>query len=94
MDSANLNLIVWGVIGALGSLVVVLWEDNHTSFELLVDLVMGILGGILFGVLLWEVQMTRGIDVSGIVYLPNALMALVGAVALVVGVESRRRNHQ
>jgi len=94
MDAIGINLLLWAVVGALGSLIVVLWDDEHTEKQMMRDLLVGILGGLLFGMALWGLQLVRGIPMADAVYLPNAVIALVGAVALVVGVETRQQNRK
>ena len=95
MDSVGVNLLLWAVVGALGSLIVVLWDDEHTEKQMMRDLLVGIVGGLLFGTALWALQAACGVTMADAVYLPNAVIALVGAVALVVGVEMRqqKQNH-
>lgn len=92
MDSLILNVTLWVVAGALGSLIVTLWDDEHTEKQMMRDLLVGVVGGVAFGALLWAMQMLRGVTLADAVLLPNAVIALLGAVALVVGVETRQHK--
>jgi uncharacterized membrane protein YeaQ/YmgE (transglycosylase-associated protein family) len=92
MDSLILNLTLWVVAGALGSLIVTLWEDEHTEKQMMRDLLAGVVGGVAFGWLLWVLQLLRGVTMADTVLLPNTVIALIGAVVLVVGVETRQQK--
>ncbi len=92
MDSLLVNLTLWVVAGALGGLIVTLWDDQHTEKQMMRDLLVGVVGGVIFGSLLWALQLMRGITMADAVLIPNAIIALIGAVVLVVGVETRQHK--
>jgi len=93
MDSLSINVMLWVVVGAFGSLIVTLWHDEHTEKQMMRDLLLGVVGGVVFGALLWALQLLRGVTLADAVSLPNVVIALVGAVALVVGVETREQSY-
>jgi uncharacterized membrane protein YeaQ/YmgE (transglycosylase-associated protein family) len=83
----TLNIVAWIVIGGLVGLVLAaLTRRPETGSHWLTDLITGLFGGVIGGVLLSAVGGNVGTDFVG-VNLAGAVVAVVGAVILVGLVE-------
>jgi uncharacterized membrane protein YeaQ/YmgE (transglycosylase-associated protein family) len=83
----TLNIVAWLVIGGLvGLLISGFTRRPETGGHWLFDLVLGLLGGFIAGVLLSSVGGMLGSDIAG-VNISGVAIAAVGAIILVVVAE-------
>ena len=87
------NIIAWLIIGALGGVAFVLARQSKTTGAVLLDLVVGVAGGFIGGVLLNAVGGIVGLEIIG-VNLGAGIVALVAATILVALLEAATRTPQ
>jgi uncharacterized membrane protein YeaQ/YmgE (transglycosylase-associated protein family) len=78
----TINIVVWVVIGLIVGIGSALLRRTETPAGLLVDVVIGVIGGFIGGVILNALGGLVGAEVVG-VNLGGAVVAIVGAVILV-----------
>ncbi len=88
------NLIAWIVIGGLVGLLIS-WISNRaeTGRGLVIDLILGLVGGFVGGAFLYAIGGVVGTEIIG-VNLAGAVVAIVGALVLVFLVEWLHRPEQ
>jgi uncharacterized membrane protein YeaQ/YmgE (transglycosylase-associated protein family) len=83
MNTLLINLIVWGVIGAVVGLTVGrMFRREQTPIVMVYDVVAGIIGGFAGGALLRLLSVIGDAELSTVLSLPSAAVALVGAVVV------------
>ncbi len=87
------NIIAWLIIGALVGVAFVLARQSKTTGAVLLDLVVGVAGGFIGGVLLNAVGGIVGLEIIG-VNLGAGIVALVAATILVALLEAATRTPQ
>lgn len=85
------NIIAWLVIGALVGVLFALARQPKTNGMTLLDIVVGVVGGFIGGVLLNAVGGIVGTDIIG-VNLGAGVIALVAATILVALLEAATRS--
>jgi uncharacterized membrane protein YeaQ/YmgE (transglycosylase-associated protein family) len=90
-----LNLVVWGIIGAVVGLIISIATGNQTTSGFLMDIFAGLVGGVVGGFILRVLNVIGDADLTGTIHMPSVLIAIVGAI-LVAGVVEvvRRQNTQ
>ncbi len=78
----TVNIVAWIVIGGVVGLLVSALGRRTTGGGLLLDLIVGLIGGFVGGVLLNAAGGIVGTEIAGI-SLAGAVVAIVGAVILV-----------
>jgi uncharacterized membrane protein YeaQ/YmgE (transglycosylase-associated protein family) len=94
MSPALVNVIVWGVLGLLVSLAVILLTRPDNNSRVFLDLLVGVIGAIIGGFILRLFNVIGDADLQVIINVPSAIVALVGAVILVVVAEWLQRATQ
>ncbi|MBL8153205.1 MAG: GlsB/YeaQ/YmgE family stress response membrane protein [Anaerolineae bacterium] len=94
MSPALVNVIVWGVLGLLVSLAVILLTRPENNSRVFLDLLVGVIGAIIGGFILRLFNVIGDADLQVIINVPSAIVALVGAVILVVVAEWLQRATQ
>ncbi|MCC6615633.1 MAG: GlsB/YeaQ/YmgE family stress response membrane protein [Anaerolineae bacterium] len=89
----TINILAWGVLGAIIGLVFALVRKNEAVMNVLPELLIGIIGGFLGGVILNALGGIVGSELAG-VNLGGAIVAIVGAVVLVAVLEMLRGTPQ
>jgi uncharacterized membrane protein YeaQ/YmgE (transglycosylase-associated protein family) len=89
----TINIIAWAVIGGLVGLLVALVRGRESFMSMLPELLVGIIGGFLGGVILNSLGGLVGTEVIGI-NLGGAAVAIVGSVILVLVLEMLRGTPQ
>ncbi|MFN8376877.1 MAG: GlsB/YeaQ/YmgE family stress response membrane protein [Anaerolineae bacterium] len=84
------NIVAWLIMGAIVGLLVALFSRRETFGGLLLDTVVGIMGGFVGGFLLNAIGGIVGAEIIG-VNLGGAVVAIVVAVILVALLEWMRR---
>jgi uncharacterized membrane protein YeaQ/YmgE (transglycosylase-associated protein family) len=85
-----LNVVVWGVIGGLVSVIVILWRQTRPASAVTLDLILGVIGGIIGGFILRVLNVVGDAQLTGTIHLPSVLLAILGAVIVVVVAEAMR----
>lgn len=85
-----LNIVVWGVIGALVSVIVILWRQTRPASAITLDLILGVIGGIIGGFVLRVLNVIGDAQLTGTLHLPSVLLAVLGAVIVVFVGEALR----
>ncbi len=85
----TINVIAWGVIGAIVGLLFALVRKQEATLAVLPELLVGIIGGFLGGVILNALGGLVGAQVIG-VNLGGAAVAIIGAIILVALLEMAR----
>lgn len=86
-----LNIVVWGVIGLVASLIVILLTRRESTSGIVLDVILGVIAGIVGGFILRVFNVIQDVDLTGAVHLPSALIALIAALIVVGVVEFLRR---
>lgn len=94
MSPALVNVIVWGVLGLLVSLAVILMTRPENNSRIFLDLLVGVVGAIIGGFILRLFNVIGDADLQTIINVPSAILALVGAVILVAVAEWLQRTTQ
>lgn len=94
MSPALVNVIVWGVLGLLVSLAVILMTRPENNSRVFLDLLVGVIGAIVGGFILRLFNVIGDADLQVIINVPSAIVALVGAVILVFVAEWLQRTTQ
>jgi uncharacterized membrane protein YeaQ/YmgE (transglycosylase-associated protein family) len=94
MSPALVNVIVWGVLGLLVSLAVILVTRPENNSRVFLDLLVGVIGAIIGGFILRLFNVIGDADLQVIINVPSAIVALVGAVILVLVAEWLQRTTQ
>lgn len=94
MSPALVNVIVWGVLGLLVSLAVILLTRPENNSRVFLDLLVGVIGAIVGGFILRLFNVIGDADLQVIINVPSAIVALIGAVVLVVVAEWLQRATQ
>jgi uncharacterized membrane protein YeaQ/YmgE (transglycosylase-associated protein family) len=82
----TVNIVTWLVIGGIVGVVVAFLRQRGTGGIMLLDLVVGVVGGFVGGLLLNMIGGIVGAEIAG-VNLGGGLVALVAAIILVVVAE-------
>ena len=85
----TINIIAWGVVGAIVGLLFALVRKPEATMAMLRELLVGIIGGFLGGVILNALGGLVGAQVIG-VNLGGAVVAIIGAIILVALLEMAR----
>ncbi|MBC6936256.1 MAG: GlsB/YeaQ/YmgE family stress response membrane protein [Chloroflexi bacterium] len=85
------NLIVWIIIGGVAGLIASYLVKTKTTAGIAADVVAGILGGLIGGYILRLFNIIGDPDLSAINW-PSAVVAVVGAVVLLLVWEVVRRS--
>ena len=85
----TINIIAWGVVGAIVGLLFALVRKPEATMAMLPELLVGIIGGFLGGVILNALGGLVGAQVIG-VNLGGAVVAIIGAIILVALLEMAR----
>ncbi|MEZ4669026.1 MAG: GlsB/YeaQ/YmgE family stress response membrane protein [Anaerolineae bacterium] len=85
-----MNIVIWGVIGALVSVVVILWRQTRPAIAVTLDLILGVIGGIIGGFVLRLLNVIGDAQLTGSIHLPSVLLAVLGAVVVVFVAEAIR----
>ncbi|MBE0704287.1 MAG: GlsB/YeaQ/YmgE family stress response membrane protein [Afipia sp.] len=89
----TINILAWGVLGAIIGLVFALVRKSDAVMNVLPELLVGIIGGFLGGLILNALGGIVGSDVAG-VNLGGAAVAIVGSIVLVAVLEMLRGTPQ
>lgn len=87
------NIIAWLIIGGIVGLLFAFARQSKTTTTILLDLVVGVAGGFIGGVLLNAVGGIVGLELIG-VNLGAGVVALVAATILVALLEAATRTPQ
>jgi uncharacterized membrane protein YeaQ/YmgE (transglycosylase-associated protein family) len=88
------NIVAWLVIGGIAGLLVAIMGRRQESFgRVLLDVLFGVVGGFIGGVILNALGGIVGAEVVG-VNLGGAVIAILGAVILVIALEWLFRSTQ
>jgi uncharacterized membrane protein YeaQ/YmgE (transglycosylase-associated protein family) len=89
-----LNLVLWGIIGAVVGLIISILTGDHTSGDYLMDIVAGLIGGVIGGFVLRVFNVIGDADLTGVIHMPSVLIAIVGAVLIAGVTEYLRHQNQ
>ncbi|MCL4249260.1 MAG: GlsB/YeaQ/YmgE family stress response membrane protein [Anaerolineae bacterium] len=89
----TINVLAWGVLGAVIGLIFALVRKNDAVMNVLPELLVGIIGGFLGGLILNALGGIVGTEVVG-VNLGGAAIAIIGAIVLVAVLEMLRGTPQ
>jgi uncharacterized membrane protein YeaQ/YmgE (transglycosylase-associated protein family) len=87
------NIVAWILIGAIVGILYALARQPRTGTMTLLDLIVGVVGGLVGGVLLNAVGGLVGAEIIG-VSLAGGAVAIIGAVVLVALFEAVTRSPQ
>jgi uncharacterized membrane protein YeaQ/YmgE (transglycosylase-associated protein family) len=87
------NIIAWLLIGVIVGIVYALWRHHKFGSMTVLDMIIGVVGGLIGGVLLNAVGGIVGAEVIG-VNLGAGLVAIGGALILVAIFEAVMRSPQ
>ena len=88
------NIILWGVIGAIAGLFISILTRNETTRGYLMDMIAGLIGGIVGGFLLRGLNVIGDAELTSQIHVPSALVAIIGAMVVAGIVEAFRRQNQ
>ena len=89
----TINVLAWGVLGAVIGLIFALVRKNDAVMNVLPELLVGIIGGFLGGLILNALGGIVGAELVG-VNLGGAAIAIIGAIVLVAVLEMLRGTPQ
>ncbi|MCA9905680.1 MAG: GlsB/YeaQ/YmgE family stress response membrane protein [Anaerolineae bacterium] len=89
----TINVLAWGVLGAVIGLIFALVRKNDAVMNVLPELLVGIIGGFLGGLILNALGGIVGAELVG-VNLGGAAIAVIGAIVLVAVLEMLRGTPQ
>ncbi len=89
-----LNLVLWGIIGAVVGLIISIATGDHTTNDFLVDTFAGLVGGVVGGFILRVFNVIGDADLTGAIHVPSILIAIVGALLLAGVTEYVRHQNQ
>lgn len=85
------NIIAWLLIGLIVGIAYALWQHHKLGSMTILDMIIGVIGGLIGGVLLNAVGGIGGAEIIG-VNLGAGLVAIIGALLLVVIFEAIMRS--
>jgi uncharacterized membrane protein YeaQ/YmgE (transglycosylase-associated protein family) len=77
-----LNLVLWGIIGAMIGLVISIANGNRKNTDFFMDIFAGLVGGVIGGTALRLFNVTAAEDLTGVIHMPSVVIAMIGALFL------------